>query len=145
MTTYSLVYASTALRDYSEDELLQLLHQARQTNAQLGITGLLLYSPGTPTEKGTFVQALEGPREAVRDLYLAICRDSRHRDCTLLKEETLFLPRFAEWTMGFRNLATLRPEDVPGFSPIFLQPWTLSRVLLEKDPVLQLLYSFAGV
>jgi len=139
------VYASTALRDYSEAELLQLLTQARQTNVGLGVTGLLLYSPGSSTEKGTFVQALEGPREAVQGLYLAICRDPRHRDCTLLKEETLFRPRFAEWSMGFRNLATLSPQDVPGFNPIFLQTWTLARVLGEKDPVLQLLYSFAGV
>lgn len=145
MTTYSLVYASTALKDYAEDELLGLLARARQTNAQRGITGLLLYSPGTATERGTFVQVLEGPQAEVRPMYLAICRDPRHRDCTLLKEETLFQRRFAEWTMGFRNLATLRPQDVPGFNPIFLQPLTLSRVLLEKDPVLQLLYSFAGV
>ena len=47
--------------------------------------------------------------------------------------------------MGFRDLSSLKPEDVPGFNPIYLHPWTLKKVLAEPDPMVQLLYSFAGI
>jgi len=143
-TPYFLVYASTATEDFGERRLVELLEQSRKTNASLGITGLLLYSPGNGIDKGTFVQVLEGPRPEVQALYVKISRDRRHRDCTILQEGVVFQRRFAEWTMGFRNLATLKPEQLPGFNPIFLKNWSLTTVLTERDPVIRLLYSFAG-
>lgn len=141
---YFLIYASTAAWDFTEAELLELLTLARDFNASRDITGLLLYSPGQGTEKGTFVQTLEGPRAVVQALYVKISQDRRHSDCTVLNEGTLFRRRFSDWTMGFRNLASVRPEEVPGFNPIFLRGLTLRTVLEQKDPVVQLLYSFAG-
>jgi len=143
-TPYYVIYASTAAKAFTEDDLVDLLSECRKTNVTLGITGLLLYSPGQGTEAGTFVQVLEGPRAEVQALYVKITRDKRHVDCTLLKEGPLFQPRFGEWTMGFRDLSKVKPTDLPGFNPIFLMPWSLQKVLRETDPVLQLLYSFAG-
>jgi hypothetical protein len=145
VSPYFLIYASTAARDFAEGELLELLTQARTFNDEHDITGLLLYSPGEGGEKGTFVQFLEGNRRNVQSLYVRISRDHRHTDCTLLKEGTHFQRRFAEWTMGFRDLSAVKPQDVPGFNPIYLRHWTLTQVLAEPDPILQLLYSFAGV
>jgi len=145
VSPYYLIYASTAVRTFSEGELLSLLAGARTYNGDRNITGLLLYSPGEGGEKGTFVQFLEGPRGDVQALYVKILRDERHRDGTLLKEGTNFHRRFGEWTMGFRDLALVNPEQVPGFNPIYLRHWTLKQVLTEPDPILQLLYSFAGI
>ena len=142
---YFLIYASTASRDFTQDELISLLAGSKAKNAQLDVTGLLLYSPGNDETKGTFVQVLEGPRADVQALYVRITRDSRHREWTLIREGSLFQRRFADWSMGFRDLSALKPSDVPGFNPIFLKNWTLKKVLAEPDPVLQLLYSFAGV
>jgi len=141
---YFLIYASTAVREVPQSELLQLLSTAQATNLQRGITGLLLYSAGVG-ENGTFVQYLEGPRPAVQSLYVQVTRDLRHRDCTVLSEGTTFVRRFGQWTMGFRDLAAIDPEDVPGYNPIYLRPWTLKQILAQPDPILQLLYSFAGV
>lgn len=141
---YFLIYASTATRGFSEADHLSLLAQAREVNARMGVTGLLLYAPGFEGESGTFVQLLEGERSDVQALYVKIIRDPRHKDCTLIKEGDLYQRRFADWTMGFRDLSTLSP-DVPGFNPIFLKNWTLKKILAEPDPVFQLLYSFAGV
>lgn len=143
-TIYYLAYASTATRPFTEPELLDLLAQSREANTRLDLTGMLLYAPGSPGP-GTFVQVLEGPRASVQALYVKIIRDPRHRDCTVLQEGTLFQRRFADWTMGFQNLATMKPAEVPGFSPVFWQNWTMPRILAERDPVLRFLYSFAGV
>jgi len=145
LAPYFLIYASTAVQNFSEDELLSLLGKARARNQERNITGLLLYSPGEAADQGTFVQFLEGARADVQALYVRIIRDPRHRECTLLKEGTNFDRRFAEWTMGFRDLGSVKPEDIPGFNPIYLRHWTLKQVLKEPDPILQLLYSFAGI
>jgi hypothetical protein len=142
--TYYLAYASTAVHDYSQEELLELLALSRQRNAEAGITGLLLYAPGTDGAMGTFVQVLEGFRPAVQALYVRILRDPRHQHCTVFQEGEVFQRRFADWSMGFRNLSTLRPSEIEGFNPMFFQNWTLQKVLAEPDPVLRLLYSFAG-
>ena len=141
---YFLIYASTSVRVLSQEELLSLLAGAREFNFRKEVTGLLLYSPGENGESGTFVQFLEGQRSDVQSLYVRITRDPRHANCTLLKEGTHFQRRFGEWTMGFKDLSSLRLQDVPGFNPIYLRHWTLKQVLAEPDPVLQLLYSFAG-
>jgi hypothetical protein len=142
-TIYYLAYASTAARPFTELELLALLAQSRDANARLDVTGMLLYAPA-PGGPGSFVQVLEGPRASVQALYVKIIRDTRHRECVVLEEGTLFQRRFAEWTMGFKNLATVKPADVPGFSPVFLQNWTMAKIVAERDPVLRFLYSFAG-
>jgi len=142
---YFLIYASTAAHDFTQSELISLLTVSKNRNARLDITGLLLYSPGNDSTKGTFVQILEGPRADVQALYVKITRDPRHSDWTLIKEGALFQRRFSDWSMGFRDLSALKPSEVPGFNRIFLKNWTLKKVLAEPDPVLQLLYSFASV
>lgn len=142
--TYYLVYASTAVHDFSEGELLELLVQSRDHNARVGVTGLLLYAPGAGGDKGTFVQVLEGMRMEVQSIYVRILRDPRHQHCTVLQEGEVFQRRFAAWSMGFRNVSNLQPSEVEGFSTLFSENWTLEKVLSEPDPVMRLMYSFAG-
>lgn len=50
----------------------QLLEAARCFNVERRISGLLLYSAGR------FVQVLEGPEDAVQNLYATIQQDARH-------------------------------------------------------------------
>ena len=59
---FHLVYASSALQPFTKPELQALLEQARQKNAKLGVTGMLLY------KDGNFMQVLEGEKETVRKL-----------------------------------------------------------------------------
>jgi hypothetical protein len=39
----SIVYSSSAVKPFSEEELVALLQQSRQNNERLAITGMLLY------------------------------------------------------------------------------------------------------
>ena len=66
------IYASAASREFTPEELEELLVVARKNNEALGVTGMLLY------EKGSFFQILEGPAEAVEPLYAKIGADKRH-------------------------------------------------------------------
>jgi hypothetical protein len=106
----SLIYISSATRLLSEEQLLQLLEQLRDNNARRGITGILLY------KGGNIMQVLEGEDEAVRTLFAKIQQDQRHRGVFKLLEEPIKDRQFSSFTMGFRNLDRMDPEEVPGYS-----------------------------
>jgi len=92
-----LLYASRAV-DPSPEVIEDILTQSRQFNPASGITGILCYGGGI------FLQALEGGRMAVSDLYGHIQKDPRHKDVVLLHYEEIAERRFGGWTMGQVNV-----------------------------------------
>jgi Sensors of blue-light using FAD len=95
-----LLYASRAV-DTSPDAIDAILVQSRQSNPTCGITGILCYGGGI------FLQAIEGGRTPVSDLYGHIQRDPRHKDVVLLHYEEVSERRFGGWTMGQVNMSKL--------------------------------------
>ena len=93
-----LLYASRAI-DPACKAIDDILLQSRQFNPGNGITGILCYGGGV------FLQAIEGGRMAVNDLYGHIQKDPRHKDVVLLRYEEISERRFGGWTMGQVNLA----------------------------------------
>ena len=95
-----LLYASRAV-DTSAQAIDAILSQSRQSNPLCGITGILCYGGGI------FLQAIEGGRMAVSDLYGHIQRDARHKDVVLLHYEEISERRFGGWTMGQVNMSRI--------------------------------------
>ncbi len=95
-----LLYASRAV-DTSPDAIESILTQSRQHNPVTGITGILCYGGGI------FLQAIEGGRQQVSDLFGHIQKDPRHKDVALLHYEEISERRFGGWTMGQVNLSKL--------------------------------------
>jgi len=92
---YSIVYASTAIGDFEEAALVQLLRQARGFNERTGITGILMYGGGR------FMQVLEGCPQVVRCLYDRIAADPRHGRLEKLADGLLPRREFKSWHMSF--------------------------------------------
>ena len=96
-----LLYVSR-LADPSKPEVIDsILSESRAHNPALGITGILCYGAGI------FLQAIEGGRSQVSDLYNHICKDKRHKDVVLLHYEEISERRFAGWTMGEVNMTRI--------------------------------------
>lgn len=95
-----LLYASRAV-DTSADAIDAILTQSRQSNPSCGITGILCYGGGI------FLQAIEGGRMAVSDLYGHIQKDVRHKDVVLLHYQEISERRFGGWTMGQVNMSRI--------------------------------------
>jgi hypothetical protein len=93
-----LLYASRAV-DPDVNAIDDILSQSRQYNPGSGITGILCYGGGI------FLQAIEGGRTAVSELYGHIQRDPRHKDVVLLHYEEISERRFGGWTMGQVNMS----------------------------------------
>lgn len=115
-----LLYASRAV-DTSPEAIDAILSQSRQHNPATGITGILCYGGGI------FLQAIEGGRMAVSDLYGHIQRDARHKDVVLLDYEEISERRFGGWTMGQVNLSKLNHSILLKYSErAELDPYSVS-------------------
>ena len=95
-----LLYASRAV-DTSAAAIETILSTSRQHNPECGITGILCYGGGI------FLQAIEGGRTAVSELYGHIQRDPRHSEVVLLHYEEINERRFGGWTMGQVNMSKI--------------------------------------
>ena len=95
-----LLYASRAV-DARPEAIESILHQSRDHNPSTGVTGVLCYGGGI------FLQAIEGGRMAISELYGHIQRDVRHKDVVLLHYEEISERRFAGWTMGEVNMTRI--------------------------------------
>ena len=115
-----LLYASRAA-DTSPEAIEAILAQSRQHNPQTGITGILCYGGGI------FLQAIEGGRMQVSELFGHIQRDARHSEVALLHFEEISERRFGGWSMGQVNLSKLNHATLLKYSEKpELDPYALS-------------------
>ena len=97
---YQLVYTSIANREFSAADLKKLLLRARMRNKEAGVSGMLVF------HDGTFLQALEGDKRAVIEIFTKIEKDARHRDISVLHRGPGPEQRiFGDWAMGFADFA----------------------------------------
>lgn len=115
-----LLYASRAV-DTATVAIEKILSQSRQHNPECGITGILCYGGGI------FLQAIEGGRMPVSELYGHIQRDPRHKDVVLLHYEEINERRFGGWTMGQVNMSKINASILLKYAekPV-LDPYSVS-------------------
>jgi hypothetical protein len=98
------LYASRAAQPLVAPILESILAQSRKNNPARGITGLLCVSGEL------FIQALEGGRDEICELFYAITRDERHKGVRLLIYEEIRQRKFGNWTMGHVDLTKINPS-----------------------------------
>jgi len=116
-----LLYVSRALDPDASAATDSILAVAREHNMANGITGILCYGGGI------YLQAIEGGRNQVNNLYAQIVSDKRHTDVVLLNYEEIAERRFGGWTMGQVNLSKLNTSVVLKYSELpVLNPYAVS-------------------
>ncbi|RYY73333.1 MAG: BLUF domain-containing protein [Gammaproteobacteria bacterium] len=90
----SIIYVSTALNPFIDEELDALLADARAFNKERAITGVLLYADGN------FMQCLEGPADSVLRAYDRILASHRHKGLIELNRSEIESRSFDSWEMG---------------------------------------------
>ena len=91
-------YVSRFEKPLSAEAIDQIGEQSQKNNESLGLTGLLMSSGGL------FYQVLEGPAEAVDEVYGRIVADGRHTDLLLMSTEDDVERLFPDWSMQTINL-----------------------------------------
>jgi len=114
---YSIAYFSKSAisgsRENVVNEIESILSIARSKNKDLSITGALLYSGGY------FSQVIEGPLEAIEELFEIIQNDPRHSEVTVLHFNPIEIRSFSEWSMA---LAGIEDRKLTGIDKILQSP-----------------------
>lgn len=139
MDLYHLIYQSQALAPFAPGELDALLHRGRAHNQAQNITGLLLH-----TTDGRFLQVLEGPKTAVRNLfYHVILSDTRHFHCQVISQGLCFQRGFSDWNMGCRAAQPEELQQLLGEMPDTLDLELITRPY-PRPQLLALLQNFVS-
>lgn len=97
-------YVSEFAAPMSTQQIDELARKSAQNNERDGITGMLIATGNV------FFQLIEGPDDAVDDLYQRIQTDDRHRNVLVLAVEQGELERLCpDWAMAKADLGAI-PE-----------------------------------
>jgi len=133
---HHIIYLSWATAPFSDQQLHDLLHEARSYNTQCGVTGIMLYG------NGCFMQVLEGEQATVRALYEHIKQDDRHRDVTAFADKAIAQRAFGEWAMAFHHASPQQLAQVSGYLAPDQVQVDASRLALADIHLIDLLRSF---
>lgn len=140
-----VAYLSSAKPSFRESDLEAILEASRRNNERTGLTGLLLYG------SGSFLQLLEGDKEAVDACLMRIARDPRHSALRIVVRGAIERRSFGGWAMGFRSvrgdepgaqnfinlqktpLSATIPPDLAGASLAFLRSFYAANISARAD------------
>lgn len=88
-----MTYRSEAVTTQSHSGLSDLVSKARERNRRAGLTGMLL------CDGNRFLQTLEGPVDALGEVWASILRDTRHSRIEILSEHIVPARLFSGWDM----------------------------------------------
>lgn len=103
---HCIVYFSSSTWLFQEEDLATILQQSRHNNAELGITGILLYV------RGSIIQVLEGEKQTVEALYKRIEQDTRHTNVSIGLSRPIRQRLFANWSMGYETITSRQLEEI---------------------------------
>ena len=103
MRMVRLIYYSHARPANTDEDVADIMQKSIRRNAGEDISGLLAY------DATYFLQVLEGPPEAVNDLYRDLMSDPRHCSLRLVSYGEIAARKFQRWSMAIAYL-----PDFPG-------------------------------
>ncbi len=132
---YFMLYVSYATREFSQNELELLWKKSADKNANLNISGMLLYL------NQRFIQVLEGEKEQVMSLYNRILEDKRHKDVMIVIEGYASKRNFENWSMGFHHIHSSEEKYISAGAHILnkIDQWELSA---SEHPALEFVKMF---
>lgn len=106
---YRIIYLSTAVRPFTEEEISSILMKSRKYNEEHHITGVLLHI------EGDFLQVIEGDEIIVKQLFEKIKLDPRHKGVICVFNGRIKVRNFKDWSMGFCALEYENLRKISGY------------------------------
>lgn len=129
----TLIYRSRPTGAFDPSGLADLVERAMQHNAQLQVTGILLFNGDH------FLQVLEGPLEAVNTVFARISHDARHGNVVELLRDFAPRRRFVDRGMVLFDLTKQHPAAA---LRAILRFGTLKYQLASNDRVYKFIRNF---
>jgi len=109
---YRIIYLSSSVKYLNGEEIESLLVQSRKKNLENDITGVLMYIDGD------FLQIIEGPNTAMKDLFESIKKDPRHKGIITILNTEITERQFPKWSMGFCASDYEKLKQIKGYENI---------------------------
>ena len=104
-----VLYVSDAASLMRDNDLKNMLSEARKNNLEHEITGVLFYI------SGKFIQCIEGKEKKVDQLVSNIKEDKRNTSLVVLSQSEIATRSFPNWSMGFRTYSVEEFSNEDGF------------------------------
>ncbi|MEM1147107.1 MAG: BLUF domain-containing protein [Pseudomonadota bacterium] len=127
---FRLVYVSTADENISQVDIGDILDTSQSNNHERLITGFLAHNGRH------FMQALEGEKEEVTEIYERIVTDGRHHGVVQIIGETVTERAFPDWAMNY-----FRVDEAKGHAMVIRHDDPIDG-LLPQDMPRELLHLF---
>ncbi|MEL6857593.1 MAG: BLUF domain-containing protein [Pseudomonadota bacterium] len=127
---YRLVYVSTPAEGLSAFDIGNILDVSISNNDERRITGFLAHNGRH------FMQALEGERDEVLEIYQRILADDRHLGVVQIVGETIAQRAFPDWAMNY-----FRVDEAKGHTMVVRKDDPVDG-LLPKDMPRDLMHLF---
>jgi len=127
---YRIVYVSTAQEELESKDIGDILDVSQSNNHERLITGFLVHNGRH------FMQALEGERAEVMDIYARILADKRHSGVVQIIGEKIEERAFPDWAMNY-----FRVDDPRGNKMVIRHDDPVDG-LLPKDMPRELMHLF---
>ena len=92
---YEVCYRSFAIEGITDEDIEQILQTSRRNNKELAVTGCLIF------HNGVFFQLIEGPQNAILNLYEVIKKDERNFDVRTMWKGSKAKRDFNLWSLAF--------------------------------------------
>jgi hypothetical protein len=120
---YHLIYISTSVQPFEEEDFIDLLIQSRVANLINNITGVLLYN------QGHFIQYIEGEQSDILSLIEKIKIDQRHYDLQIIEEGPIAKRSFTNWSMNYHLFPPGELEEMVGCNCMVESKGSVSRAI----------------
>lgn len=137
-----IIYTSRVAGPLDEVSVDALARQIAAVNERLDVTGFLVF------DGRTFLQCLEGPPDAVDEVFERVLTDRRHHSIALIEAAVARERHFADWPMGVVDTRVLDGSACFASSSAECVDWTSLEPadaldVLELMALLQARLSFA--
>jgi len=95
---HCLLYISRMKKEYTKEDLKDMLNLFRENNKKYNISGLMLYYDEN------IIQYIEGDKKDIYILYNNIMNDIKHYNITKVIDESITRRNFVDWDMGFKEI-----------------------------------------
>ena len=135
MSLLQVVYVSSAVQPMDAQALEQLAQDIARRNRSQNIGGLLMH------HEGSFVQALEGPDEAVTAAFRRIRKDPRHRGVHVLLWDQVSEREYGHWHTDLVDSHDLPAELQRAIAPVVTPSVGIEDALLVSGRAHRLMQS----
>jgi hypothetical protein len=97
MRLRQVVYLSRASATCDDEQVYELSRASRERNQAYDVTGLLLY------DGSRFIQAIEGPHDAIEETMDRITKDDRHTSIEIATDRVIEHRQFGDWSLQSRK------------------------------------------